>query len=301
MRNSKNVILGIILIAAGVIFGTNALGLTDINIFFDGWWTLFIIVPCAVGLITNRDKTGNLIGLLIGVALLLTCQNVVDFGIMRKMIVPVLVILVGVSLLFKGRSKESVLLLEEAKKNGASPKQCFAAFSGQNVDYTNEVFEGAGLNAVFGGIKCDLRNAIFEKDTVIKVSCIFGGAELVIKQGDFLKAGADSKYINCRQDGNKILITEKRQNLFGRSSKSRKVTVYVPENMVFDEAEINVGAGTVTAETINAKRISLDIDAGEMIINSLNVTDEAEIDGGAGSIRIESGSIANLDGRYRYG
>ncbi len=29
---------------------------------FDGWWTLFIIVPCAIGLITDRDKTGSIIG-----------------------------------------------------------------------------------------------------------------------------------------------------------------------------------------------------------------------------------------------
>lgn len=28
----------------------NAFGITDIELFFDGWWTLFIIVPCLVGI-----------------------------------------------------------------------------------------------------------------------------------------------------------------------------------------------------------------------------------------------------------
>lgn len=46
MQNKKNIILGIILIALGIIFGGNALNLFSINVFFKGWWTLFIIIPC---------------------------------------------------------------------------------------------------------------------------------------------------------------------------------------------------------------------------------------------------------------
>ena len=42
--------MGICFYYSGVIFGLNALEITDINIFFDGWWTLFIIVPCFIGL-----------------------------------------------------------------------------------------------------------------------------------------------------------------------------------------------------------------------------------------------------------
>lgn len=39
---------GIVLIILGPIVGGNTLGITNINIFFDGWWTLFIIVPCFI-------------------------------------------------------------------------------------------------------------------------------------------------------------------------------------------------------------------------------------------------------------
>ena len=54
MKNISSVIWGIVLIVAGALFGLNALNITNIDIFFDGWWTLFIIVPCAVGLFTER-------------------------------------------------------------------------------------------------------------------------------------------------------------------------------------------------------------------------------------------------------
>ena len=46
MNKISNLLWGCIFIVVGVIFGLNALNITSINIFFDGWWTLFIIVPC---------------------------------------------------------------------------------------------------------------------------------------------------------------------------------------------------------------------------------------------------------------
>ncbi len=69
------------LIALGIILGLNALGITNINIFFEGWWTLFIIVPCFIGLFTEKEKTGNIIGLLIGIVLFLGCRDLLDFDI----------------------------------------------------------------------------------------------------------------------------------------------------------------------------------------------------------------------------
>ena len=58
----KNIILGLILIILGVIIGLNTFGITSIDIFFDGWWTLFIIIPAILGLSKEKDKTGNIIG-----------------------------------------------------------------------------------------------------------------------------------------------------------------------------------------------------------------------------------------------
>ena len=60
---------GGLLIALGVILGVNALGIAHIDIFFPGWWTLFIIVPCVVGLFDDDvEKGGDIIGIRLGVA-----------------------------------------------------------------------------------------------------------------------------------------------------------------------------------------------------------------------------------------
>ena len=45
MKNRKDILWGLLLIVVGIIWGINSLGIVKIDIFFDGWWTLFIIVP----------------------------------------------------------------------------------------------------------------------------------------------------------------------------------------------------------------------------------------------------------------
>lgn len=100
MKNTDRVIWGIILVAIGVIFALNAFGITNINVFFNGWWTLFIIIPCFAGLFTERQKTGNLIGLLIGVFLLLCCRGILDFGLLWKLVIPVIIVIIGLKMIF---------------------------------------------------------------------------------------------------------------------------------------------------------------------------------------------------------
>ena len=101
MKNFGNLIWGILFILVGLIVGLNAFGVTRINIFFDGWWTLFIIVPCFIGLFKEREKTGNIIGLLIGIALLLCCQDILDFDMIWKLALPTVLIIIGISFIFK--------------------------------------------------------------------------------------------------------------------------------------------------------------------------------------------------------
>lgn len=181
MKKFGNILWGIVLIIIGLIVGGNALGITNINIYFDGWWTLFIIVPCFIGLFKENEKTGNLIGLLVGIALFLGCQNILDFDSIWKLALPAILVVIGLSMIFKdtlgGEVSSQIRKLNE-KRNGENSYS--AVFAGQNVKFEEEKFTGANLTAVFGGIKCDLRNAIIESDIVINASGIFGGIEIYV-------------------------------------------------------------------------------------------------------------------------
>ena len=176
MKNCKSIILGIILVLVGVWFGLYATGVVKVNLLFDGWWTLFIIIPSFLGLFDEDGRTGSLIGLFVGVLLLLSCQDVLNFDIVLKLIVPCVLIVTGLSFIFKGKIKAKNI--ENVKAVGGTNYN--DTFSGQNLDFSKEEFTGTKLDAVFGGIKCDLRNAIINDDVVIEASAIFGGITILV-------------------------------------------------------------------------------------------------------------------------
>ena len=189
MNKLNHILWGIVLIVAGAIFALNALNLTDIELFFDGWWTLFILVPCAVGLFTEREKTGNLIGLAAGVFLLLCCQDVLSFSMFWELFIPAIIIIIGLKLiftaLFSGKAAE---IRAKQKKEGKKPKTAFAAFSGNDIHFGGEPFDGAELAAIFGGVECDLRGAVITEDCVITVTVLFGGIDILVPEGINVKS-----------------------------------------------------------------------------------------------------------------
>ena len=146
MKNLSRILWGIVLVVIGVIWGLNRTGVTDINIFFDGWWTLFIIVPSAISLVNpkNNGKVSSVICLVIGIFLLLGSLDIFDFDILWEILLPAIVVIIGLSLIF------------------------------------GEKFEKANLDTVFGAIKLDLRDADLKSETYIKASAIFAGITILV-------------------------------------------------------------------------------------------------------------------------
>ena len=101
MRSYVKYVLGFVLIFIGIILGLNAFGITSINIFFEGWWTLFIIIPSLIGLIEDKDKTPSLIFLILGIWLFLASRDLIEFGLLIKLLLPALLIAIGLLIVFK--------------------------------------------------------------------------------------------------------------------------------------------------------------------------------------------------------
>ena len=77
-KKTKSVIWGVIFVLAGVMYAGNALELWDFSLFFDGWWTLFLIVPALVSIFTEGPRTDKFVFLLLGVGMLLAVQEVLE-------------------------------------------------------------------------------------------------------------------------------------------------------------------------------------------------------------------------------
>ncbi len=193
MKTTNRLLWGIALIAAGVIVTLNVIGVADIDLFFDGWWTLFIIVPCAVGLFTERDKMGNLAGLALGVLLLLCCQDILSFSLLWKLLVPAAIIWVGLKMVFGALFRNrGITLFNRMKQEGHVFKNGTAVFSGCEMKVANEEFTGGELNAVFGGVDCDLREAIIPQDCAIRATAVFGGIDLRLPPNVNVKVSSTS-------------------------------------------------------------------------------------------------------------
>lgn len=206
MKSLKNIVWGFVFLVVGILWGLNALEITNINIFFDGWWTLFIIIPSVVGIFKDENKTGNIIGIFVGVVLLLSCQDLIDFSVFWKLMLPIILIIVGLSFLFKDLFNNKINE-KISKLNKNTDKSYCATFGSQNINFDNEKFEGCELTAVFGGVKCDLREAIVKEDTVINISAVFGGVDIYMPKDVKVKVsstpifgGVDNKYKNSKED-----------------------------------------------------------------------------------------------------
>jgi predicted membrane protein len=226
MKNVRNILWGVLLVAVGVILGLNACNITNIDLFFDGWWTLFILVPCTIGLFTESNKTGNLIGLAVGVTLLLICQDILSADLLWKLLAPVILVLIGLRLIFKDVfNRKARQVISKWKSRGVTPKEYAATFATQNVDMSGVTFEGADLTAVFGSLTCDLRYATFTEDVVINLCSMFGGIDVYLPDNVNVKLGT-----TCIFGG----ISDKRIV----KTTEKAVTVYINGNCIFGGADI---------------------------------------------------------------
>ena len=201
MKKANGLFIGLLFIVVGFLYACSALDFIDFSIFFPGWWTLFIIVPCLYVLTRkNEDKTGPAIGLIIGICFLINAQDF-DFHIdFFPMALAVLCILIGWKLIFPGKKKEQKhvefsynsesgekeVVINDVKfdntytKNSNGYVNASAILGGKDIRVDNECFTGADICAVMGAIDLNLRNAIISEDVYINVSAVMGGIDIYV-------------------------------------------------------------------------------------------------------------------------
>ena len=224
MKNVSNLLWGFVLIVLGIIFGLNSLEITNINVFFDGWWTLFIIIPCFINLFKEKDKTSDAICLVIGIALFLGCQDILRFEIIWKLMIPFILVAIGISLVFKDTI--SINLKEQLKRlNKANDKEYCATFASQTIDLSNEKFDGCSINSIFSSVKFDLRDAILKEDVIINASAIFGGITIRVPSD-----------VNVKVSSTPIFggVSDERK----KKTKDAKITIYIKATCMFGGIEI---------------------------------------------------------------
>lgn len=202
MKKESTTLWGILILAVGVIFLGNSFSWWNIDIFFDGWWTLFIIIPSIYGLI-KKEWTSSIFGLIIGILLLLASQDIITWKVVWQSFFPIILILIGLSLIFKPKMKYP-------KVNHEGLQEYVGIFSTNETKITEE-FKGARAVSIFGEVNLDLRKATIKEDIVIDCVSVFGGIDIKLPRNVRVKAngvpifgGVENK---CdEEDGPTIII-----------------------------------------------------------------------------------------------
>ncbi|MGN1379432.1 MAG: LiaF transmembrane domain-containing protein [Bacilli bacterium] len=224
MKSYIKYVLGFILIFIGIILGLNAFGITSINIFFEGWWTLFIIIPSLIGLIEDKDKTPSLIFLILGIWLFLASRDLIEFGLLIKLLLPALLIAIGLLIVFKDVLNINNKEIKKLEKN-SNNNDYYAVFGSQNVNFDNENVQNINAKSLFGEIKLDLSKANIENDIVINTLSIFGGININVPENVKIKIKSIPFFGNVEDKTKK-------------DNSEKVITIYIDAVCIFGGVEI---------------------------------------------------------------
>ncbi len=211
-RGAKSVIFGLLIITAGVLLLLRNTGNIDdqtSRIIFS--WQMLLIAIGTIKLF-GRDLFIGLVLISVGLIFMATKYYLIPINFWG-IIFPLLIIIIGVTLLFKRRNFIT-FKRDTPKVEIADYYEDTAVFGGSEKHYKNDNFKGAKITAIFGGAKINLQQVqLSPEGAVIDLTCIFGGCELIVPPDWNIKidvtnmfGGVSDKRIPANIDESKKII-----------------------------------------------------------------------------------------------
>lgn len=305
-------IWGICLLLFGIGIAGNAMKLWNFTLFFDGWWTLFIIIPCASGVLTNGILDGSLVGLVSGILLLLASRNIITFSIFWKIILPIILIVIGTQIIFRSLFSTKTKALEE-KEDGVSviKKKGLGTYiisailtifflvvlggvvtiASNGTSGINEIVEDTQIKSSYTK----------EFEGVKKLSVNSSDLEVEVEIGERFLVTAENVNDDFKvslEDDTLVVKVEKWNsffNFFSGQENSAKAVITIPEDTILEQAKFFHGSGDLTVNGIEAQEFTLDGGSGKSMIINCAAKEKASISIGSGSAVFENTSLQNAN------
>jgi predicted membrane protein len=178
-RVTPQLLLGLFVIAIGVLFTLDNLGLVHAEAYLR-FWPLALIAIGLVKLSQVRDGTGGTLGGLIftiaGVWLLLEETAVVRVSFWDMW--PLLLVLFGTYMVWQGAARHAARPAADAN----SLVSALAILGGVEYSNNSAEFRGGNLTAIMGGCELDLRQAAIGGDAYLDVFALWGGIEIKVPE-----------------------------------------------------------------------------------------------------------------------
>ena len=212
-RASSQLIVGLLVIAVGVLFLLDNLGLIPFRNAISFWPVVFIVGGVSM-LVSDDERKPRPLGvafIIVGVVLLLQRMGFVFFS--WHVVWPLLLILGGGHLLYRSmtRDRQRTVLDKDGVRSG-NLLDVTAILGGVERRVSTPDFRGGDITALLGGCELDLRESSIVDQAVIDVFAVCGGVNIkvpadwtVILQGTPIMGGFSQKTV-APPDGSKRLV-----------------------------------------------------------------------------------------------
>jgi len=174
-------IWGVALVLVGVAFLLDHMGLINIDHVWR-FWPLLLIVAGITHLTSHQRRFWGIILIAAGTVLQLNQLGISHFGWADFW--PVILIAVGLMILWgslEARNKPAIPKSPEGDPTTTLNENVI--FGGIERRVTTQNFQGGHVNAVFGGVELDLRDAKMEADeATLEINIIFGGVDMRVPE-----------------------------------------------------------------------------------------------------------------------
>jgi len=214
----SQVVLGLMVIAMGVLFLLDNLGILEFRRGL-AFWPLVFIVAGVVKMVDTGSRNGYVVGLvlvLVGAALMANRLGFIYVSF--NTVWPLLLIALGGMVLYRaatGRRARTVLtasLKDEPPIDGVV--DITAVLSGVERRVTSQAFHGGEVTAIMGGCELDMRGASIEGEAVLNVFAVLGGITIkvppdwtVVLHGTPILGGFDEKTAAPPNDAKRLVIS----------------------------------------------------------------------------------------------
>jgi predicted membrane protein len=177
--NPGRLLVGIVLVALGIVFLLDRLGVASAGTVLASFWPLVIIAAGVLQMaVTRRAHVGAAIVVLVGVILLAGSLHLLPANA-GELFWPV--VLIGIGVLFLAGVITRGAVHQSDKRDVA---HAFTVFGGQRLVSGSEQFRSASLTAFFGSVTLDLRQAkLAPEGADVDVMTAFGGAQILVPPG----------------------------------------------------------------------------------------------------------------------
>ena len=190
-KNFGTLLVGIVFLIFGGGYVVARLFGYDPPFFFDGWWTLFLMIPALISMVETGLHLGNSIVFVIGLLLLAWEQDWIK-NLNFTLILAIVLVMLGVYFIVRAitgsRKKAGAPASWKAgniqwRSDGGDLPTYSAFFTGTNVKSESRNLMGGTCSATFGRLRVDLSEVSVNHDITLFCNAIFGQVTVSTPKG----------------------------------------------------------------------------------------------------------------------